>query len=334
MRPLLASIAPVLPEIIRDTGLSHTGASLLTALPVLCLGLFAPAGPLLARSIGAERAVVTILMVLAASALLRSLVSAELLLFSALSAGAASGMLGALLPGMVKQEFPDRVGLMMGLYVTALCGGIAMASGATVPLQSWFGGAWNWALTAWGGPALIAAVLLWLQRSGPETMSQQNAGSAFGLWRDTLAWQVTFFMAFQLAITYCAFWMAGPDPARAWFGSRVGRDGAVGVDAWADWGVPRGADMGGATAAATHRRCRQRRFVPRRTPRMPLSAVIRGLDVHDTYGLRAGQHDVGRLDYRRAPLAVARSGYDSFWHVAVRWLRPRQCRTACIGPAA
>jgi CP family cyanate transporter-like MFS transporter len=236
MRPLLASIAPVLPEIIRDTGLSHTGASLLTALPVLCLGLFAPAGPLLARSIGAERAVVTILMVLAASALLRSLVSAELLLFSALSAGAASGMLGALLPGMVKQEFPDRVGLMMGLYVTALCGGIAMASGATVPLQSWFGGAWNWALTAWGGPALIAAVLLWLQRSGPETMSQQNAGSAFGLWRDTLDWQVTFFMAFQLAITYCAFgWLApilrerGLDPASAGMALSVSMLGQIGA---------------------------------------------------------------------------------------------------------
>jgi CP family cyanate transporter-like MFS transporter len=174
MRPLLASIAPVLPEIVRDAGLSQRGASLLTALPVLCLGLFAPAGPLLARSIRADRAVVIILLILVASVLLRSLASAGLLLFSALSAGAASGMLGALLPGMVKQEFPDRVGLMMGLYVTALCGGIAVASGATVPLQSWFGGSWNWALAVWGCPALAAAVLVWLQRTPRETVTRRR----------------------------------------------------------------------------------------------------------------------------------------------------------------
>ena len=42
MRPLLASVAPVLHDIIRDTGLDQTGAALITALPVLCLGLFAP----------------------------------------------------------------------------------------------------------------------------------------------------------------------------------------------------------------------------------------------------------------------------------------------------
>ena len=236
MRPLLASIAPVLPEIVRDTGLSQRGASLLTALPVLCLGLFAPVGPLLARSIRADRAVVIILLILVASALLRSLASAELLLFSALSAGAASGMLGALLPGMVKQEFPDRVGLMMGLYVTALCGGIAAASGATVPLQSWFRGSWNWALAIWGSPALVAAVLVWLQPSPRETLTQQNTRFAPCLWRDRLAWQVTFFMAFQLAITYCAFgWLApilrerGLDSAAAGMALSISMWGQIGA---------------------------------------------------------------------------------------------------------
>lgn len=40
LRPVFGSLSVVLPEIMRDTGLSSTGASLLTTLPILCLGLF------------------------------------------------------------------------------------------------------------------------------------------------------------------------------------------------------------------------------------------------------------------------------------------------------
>jgi CP family cyanate transporter-like MFS transporter len=222
MRPLLASVAPVLHDIVRDNGLSSGGANLLTTLPVLCLGLFAPAGPWLVRRVGAESAVIILLLLLAVSALLRGFMIAALILFSTLIAGAANGMLGALLPGLVKQDFPHRVGLMMGLYVTAICLGIAAASGGTVPLEVWLGGSWNWALAAWGIPPVVATVLLWLRKpvSGNNRLNRMTP--AYGLWRDKLAWHVTLFMAFQLAITYCAFgWLApilrdrGLDPASA-----------------------------------------------------------------------------------------------------------------------
>ena len=222
MRPLLASVAPVLHEIVRDTGLTRGGANLLTALPVLCLGLFAPAGPWLARRVGPDTAIIILLVALAISALLRGFMIAPLILFSALTAGAANGMLGALLPGLVKHDFPTRIGLMMGLYVTAICIGIAAASGGTVPLEMWLGGKWSWALVAWGIPAGIAATVLWLSRSVRRTNELRRVSPSYGLWRDRLAWQVTLFMAFQLAITYCAFgWLApilrdrGLDPAAA-----------------------------------------------------------------------------------------------------------------------
>ncbi|HZU63751.1 MAG TPA: MFS transporter, partial [Novosphingobium sp.] len=39
LRPLLASIGPLLDQIQRDTGLNDTRASLLTSLPVLLMGL-------------------------------------------------------------------------------------------------------------------------------------------------------------------------------------------------------------------------------------------------------------------------------------------------------
>ena len=51
LRPALSSIAPVLVEIRRTTGLSATMAGVLTTAPVLCLGVFGPLAPRLARRI-------------------------------------------------------------------------------------------------------------------------------------------------------------------------------------------------------------------------------------------------------------------------------------------
>src|SRR3954451_19940985 len=56
-RPAVVSVAPVLRDLRADTGLSAAMGGLLTAVPVLCFGAFAPFAPRLARRIGLETAV-------------------------------------------------------------------------------------------------------------------------------------------------------------------------------------------------------------------------------------------------------------------------------------
>ena len=51
LRPVFGSLSVVLPEIMQSTGLSATGASFLTTLPIICLGLFAAPSPALARRV-------------------------------------------------------------------------------------------------------------------------------------------------------------------------------------------------------------------------------------------------------------------------------------------
>ncbi len=72
LRPALSSLSPVLKQVAAGTGLSGATAGLLTTLPVLCLGLFAPAAAVLARRFGAERAVGSLLIALAAGIALPS----------------------------------------------------------------------------------------------------------------------------------------------------------------------------------------------------------------------------------------------------------------------
>ena len=80
LRPSITTVAMFLGDIKRDLGLSTFGISVLTMLPVVCLGLFAPAAPALARRFGLEAVLFVSLLGIVAGSLVRSLGVAPLYL--------------------------------------------------------------------------------------------------------------------------------------------------------------------------------------------------------------------------------------------------------------
>jgi CP family cyanate transporter-like MFS transporter len=249
LRPAIASVPPVLPDIQRDLGLSGTGAGALTALPVLCLGLFAPAAAWLAGRFGVDRVVAWALVVLGAGTLARALGGAAVLFAATFLAGIGLAVGGALLPGIVKAHFPaDRAATVTGLYTTGLAGGALLAAALTVPLRNLFGGSWAPALAVWALPA-AAALLVWRQvaapagpdRPAPEPAppgppsgggGPRNPGPAAepapaaggGLpWRSGLAWRVTFYTGLQSLLFYAALtWLSPLYRVQGWSAERAG----------------------------------------------------------------------------------------------------------------
>jgi CP family cyanate transporter-like MFS transporter len=209
LRPALSSVAPVLPEIMRDTGLSAVGAGLLTTAPVLCLGLFGPLAPLAARRMRSERVVFLFLAVLAVGLLLRGYGTVSALLVGSGLIGIAIGIVNVLLPALIKKDFPRSAALMTGVYTMALSGGAALASGLTVPLSKLMAGSWAWALAAWVIPVLMAMVAWRSRLKDPPEASTGQRMDLRGIWTNALAWQVTLFMGLQSALAYCVFgWLA------------------------------------------------------------------------------------------------------------------------------
>src|SRR3954470_18124997 len=210
-RPAVVGVAPVLSELRADTGLTSTLAGLLTTLPVLCFGAFAPVAPRLARRIGLETAVAASLALLAAGIALRLLPPIALLYGGSLLAGAAIALANVLIPAYVKREF-RRPGAVMGLYSASLNLGAAAAAAVTVPLADALGVGWRAALGLWLVLAL-AALALWLpvagtgrerRRSGPPPT---GAGS-WALLRQPLAIQVTAYIGLQSVQFYSfAAWL-------------------------------------------------------------------------------------------------------------------------------
>ena len=204
LRPALSSLSPLLSEVSASLGLSAARAGLLTTLPVLCLGLFAPLAPILARRFGAERVVLGILLMLAGGIVLRSAFGEVGLFVGSLIAGASIGIIGVLLPGIVKRDFAKQAGTMTGVYTMALCLGAALAAGASVPLSDYFGHRWSIGLGFWMLPALLAA-LCWLPQIGHKHGAHRVAYRVKGLLRDPLAWQVTLYMGLQSSLAYIVF---------------------------------------------------------------------------------------------------------------------------------
>jgi CP family cyanate transporter-like MFS transporter len=209
LRAVFSSLSTVLPEVVRDNGLTAVWASALTTLPVICLGLFSFPAPGLARRLGAERVILAAMVIVTLGTAVRGFGLSSTLFLGSFLAGAGIAVVNVLLPGLVKRDFPDRLATMTGFYTMALCGSAAGAAAFTVPLEKVLPGGWPAALAVWSVPALASAVLWAPQalRAAPHPATARPP--ARGLFHDKLAWKVTLFMGLQSAMAYIVFgWLA------------------------------------------------------------------------------------------------------------------------------
>ncbi|MFJ3339191.1 CynX/NimT family MFS transporter [Streptomyces sp. NPDC086766] len=207
LRPAVTSASSLLDDIQANLGASASWAGTLTTIPTLCFATVGLAAPWLARKIGLARAVSLALLVLATGLGLRVLGGALALLGASFLACAGIAIANVLVPVVVKESFPLRIGLMTGAYTAALQGGGALAAAVT-PLAEVPLGGWRLALLLWAGLALIALVV-WVAvaRHEPAQVldsSQQlaDASPSRGLSRSTVAWTVTCFMGLQSFTAY------------------------------------------------------------------------------------------------------------------------------------
>ena len=205
LRPALTSIGPMLRTIGDSFTLSSSALGILTTLPVLFLGMAAPLAPKLASRLGIERTVLVILVVLALALLVRPYSGLAGLFIGTAIAGGCIGIIGVLLPGIVKRDFPNRASLMTGIYTAALCSGAAIAAGTTELLRELFDQQWRPALAFWLVPAVIAFVAWWFQLSDKRLGVKSEKPRGKSIYRDRLAWQIALYMGLQSSLAYAVF---------------------------------------------------------------------------------------------------------------------------------
>lgn len=202
LRPGIVSIGPILPDVIGEFALSHTQASMLTAIPTLLMGLFALPTPWLARYFGRDRAVIVALLVLALATVGRAFSGSTTMLFiTTAGVGAGIAIAGALVPGFVKASFPSRVAMLMGVYATALSVGSTFAAGAAGIVAQFFG-TWRVSAGLWALPVLIG-IVAWLhvERSSRAVVLEAMPRDRLPI-RNLTAWLIAIFFAFNNLLFY------------------------------------------------------------------------------------------------------------------------------------
>ena len=200
MRTAIGEIPPVL----EDLGLSSAAQSILATVPVVCFGLAALATPVLRARFGEERGLLAVLALLLVGVLVRAIwPSAGGLFPGTVVVGCAIAVMNVLVPSLVRRRFPGHVGLMTGVYSTALIVGGSLAAATTVPLRDAADGSLHLALGIWAIP-IVVALVVWLpqrrHRALPPVAGGREAIRALG--RSRVAWYVTGFMGLQSLLYY------------------------------------------------------------------------------------------------------------------------------------
>ena len=168
LRITLLAIPPVIPLLHRDLGLDESGIAALSNLPVLVLAASSIFGSLFAARLGARRALVAGLWLIALGGALRGAGPSVPLLF-AMSAVMGGGIAIAqpALPALSRAWFPSRVALATGIWANGLLCGEALSASLTIPLMlPLVGGSWELSLAAWSVPVALTAIACATVRDG------------------------------------------------------------------------------------------------------------------------------------------------------------------------
>ncbi|HDR8041834.1 TPA: MFS transporter [Bacillus cereus] len=206
LRAPLTSVGPIVGLIKDDMNISNTLAGMLTTLPLLAFALFSPIVPKLGRKFGVERIIFGSIVFLTVGIIIRSLSEVAALYIGTAVLGLAISVGNVLLPGLIKREFPEHIGLMTGVYSISMNLFGAIASGVSVPIALGLGFGWKGALEIWGILSFIS-IIFWLPQMKHhnvkrDTVHHKTADSHVNVWGSALAWQVTLFMGLQSMIFY------------------------------------------------------------------------------------------------------------------------------------
>ncbi|WP_447788735.1 cyanate transporter [Pseudomonas farris] len=222
LRPSMAAVGPLLSAIRGDIPLSFSLASLLTMLPVMAMGLAMFFGIGVSQRLGEQRTVVLSLLIIGLATVSRLFLdSAAELILSAVLAGIGIALIQALMPALIKSRFSDNVSVCMGLYVTSIMGGAAIAA-SFAPLVMTRTDSWRMGLAIWAALALVALLFWCAQRSGMPTLDAKSS-SKESFFTHSRAWLLAIFFGLGTASYTCVLaWLAPYYVEKGWSEQQAG----------------------------------------------------------------------------------------------------------------
>ncbi len=216
----MAAVGPILDLIQVNTAINDTAAGLLTALPVLAMGVFALLGGVLQRILGIESTITLALIAVGLASLARLIFHGELgLITTACVGGIGIAVIQAILPGLIKRDHSENAGRYMTLYTAGIMGGAMISSATVAPLSHVM--SWPAALSVWAVFALIA-LISWTVTPTGQSDTSGPVSSTLPL-RSGRAWYLMLFFGIGTsAYTLVLAWLPPFYIHLGWSGTTAG----------------------------------------------------------------------------------------------------------------
>jgi CP family cyanate transporter-like MFS transporter len=216
LRAPITSVGPVILEMTHQLHLTPTMVGLVTAIPLICFSLFSTFMPRVSRMVGLEKLLLFSLLLLALGLFTRSAGNILLLFSGSAIIGIAITIGNVLMPAFIKKKFPNKIGLVTGIYLVSMNLTSALAVGYSISLGKIGGLGWKGSIGIWGVLAL-ASFFVWLPiiKKEEPAPAQPKAKTVHTMWKSRLAWQISIFMGLQSLIFYVfAAWL--PAMLQSW----------------------------------------------------------------------------------------------------------------------
>jgi MFS transporter, CP family, cyanate transporter len=210
-------IGPLVGQVQAELGMSHGVAGLLGTIPVLCMGLLAPFGPVLAASIGPKLGVAACVALVAVFGVARGLLPDTVtVLLATIGIGIGMALVGPILPMIVRARLPHHPAAGTGAYVIGFVIGGTITAAVAVPLANALGG-WRGAFAVVAGAA-VASLVAWLWLMPRDEGHVRMPPSRPKLpWRRPAAWLLGAIFGSQSVLFYgCITWLASVYRERGW----------------------------------------------------------------------------------------------------------------------
>ncbi|HEY3848130.1 MAG TPA: MFS transporter [Acetobacteraceae bacterium] len=196
LRLTILAVPPVLPLIHRDLHLNEKMVAALTGLPVLLFGIAAVPGSLLIARIGARRATIAGILLVAAGSALRGVGPSVPTLFAmTVVMGAGVAVMQPALPTLVGSWFAGRVPLATAVYANGLLIGETLPASLAIPfVLPLLGGSWRASFVLWSAPVLATAFLVLCFTPHVPPDPAHARARWWPDWRDLRTWQLGFML--------------------------------------------------------------------------------------------------------------------------------------------
>lgn len=203
LRMVITVIPPILAPIQHTLHLSSGLAGSLTTIPLLCFAVLSPIAPRVSAKVGTEVALLFALIVLVIGNWMR-VYSATALIIGTLLVGIGVAFLNVLLPALVAENYPHKIGEMTSLYSFSMTFFSAISAGVSAPLAGKIG--WQLTIQIFSIVAIIN-IITWLPNlrynHKAQPVDEQTASAPHAsVWKQPTAWMMTIFMGLQSFVFY------------------------------------------------------------------------------------------------------------------------------------